>query len=362
MKRLHAFLALGVLLVAGCDSDDPTGPGDPGGNPTDLSQPWATSTPVEEGIDPTGLMAAVDSAESLGYVRSLLVLRNGRLVQEEYFGTASRSTVFDLHSVTKTVTALVVGMAVDDGALDVDDLMVDWLPPDDVRPDHAGITVDHLLTMTSGIEWSDEVNFRPWLESGRPVGYVLDQPVVAAPGEEFIYATGGSHLLSAIVGEAIGGSTLAFAEERLLDPLGITEGYWIFIGGQPLGGAGLAMQARDMARLGQLVLQGGRSGDRQLVSQRWIDEAFVERVDLPVSEGFGAGQGYGYQVWTEAGNPRSVVMIGFGGQFVWMVPEFDLVVVATSQWSTSGFENSADQTNAVSRIIRDLIIPAVGDA
>ena len=287
------------------------------------------------------------------------MIRNGRLVQEEYFGSSSQSTVFDVHSVTKTVTALVVGIAVDDGALDVDDPMVDWLPPDDIRPEHDGITVDHLLTMTSGIQWSDEVNFGPWIRSGRPVGYVLDQPVVAPPGQEFIYATGGSHLLSAIVGEAISGSTLDFAEERLLEPLGITEGYWISIGGQPLGGVGLGMRARDMARLGQLVLQGGRSGDRQLVSQQWIDQAFGERVDLPVSDGFGAGQGYGYQVWTEGGVPESVAMIGFGGQFVWIVPELDLAVVATSQWSTSGFENSGGQTAAVTRIIQDLIIPAV---
>lgn len=361
MNRLHAFLALGVILIAGCDNDGPTGPGNPG-DATDLSQPWVTSTPAEEGIDPAGLTAAADSAESLGFVRSLLVLRNGRLVQEEYFGSASQSTVFDVHSVTKTVMALVVGIAVDDGALDIDDQMIDWLPPDDVRPVHAGITVDHLLTMTSGIEWSDEENFLPWIQSGRPVGYVLDQPVVAAPGEQFDYATGGSHLLSAVVGEAIGGSTLAFAEERLLEPLGITEGYWISIGGQPLGGAGIGMQARDMARLGQLVLQSGRSGDRQLVSQSWIDQAFVEQVNLPVSDGFGAGQGYGYQVWTEAGSPPSVAMIGFGGQFVWMVPELDLVVVATSQWSTSGFETSGDQTQAVRGIIRDIIIPAVGDS
>ena len=117
-----------------------------------------------------------------------------------------------------------------------------------------------------------------------------------------------------------------------------------------------------MARLGQLVLQSGRSGDRQLVSQSWIDQAFVEQVNLPVSDGFGAGQGYGYQVWTEAGSPPSVAMIGFGGQFVWMVPELDLVVVATSQWSTSGFETSGDQTQAVRGIIRDIIIPAVGDS
>jgi CubicO group peptidase (beta-lactamase class C family) len=359
MKRSHAILALALLLTSGCGSEEPTAPEGPVSGPVDLSQPWSASTPSEEGIDPAGLAEAVDSAGDLGFVRALLVIRNGRLVQESYFGNTTPSTVLEVHSVTKTVTALLVGMAVDDGVLDVDDLMADWLPPDDLRPEHAAIRVHHLLTMTSGIDWSDEEDFLPWIQSGRPVGYVLDQPVVAEPGERFIYATGGSHLLSAIVGEAVGGDALAFAEERLLEPLGITEGYWISIGGQPLGGAGLALRARDMARLGQLVLQRGRSGQRTLVSERWIDEAFSEQVTLDGFEGFLEGAGYGYQVWTDRADPVSWAMIGFGGQFVWIVPELDLVVVVASRWSASQIEASGEQTSAIIPIIRDLLIPSV---
>jgi CubicO group peptidase (beta-lactamase class C family) len=357
MKRPLAVLSLALLLAAGC-ADDPTGPG---GSATivDLAQPWGSSTPSEEGIDPIGLAEAAEAAADLGFVRALLVVRNGRLVEESYFDNTNQSTVLDVHSVTKTVTALLVGMAVDDGALDVDDFMVDWLPPDGVRPEHESIRLHHLLTMTSGIEWSDEEDFRPWLGSGRPIGYVLDQPVVAPPGEQFIYATGGSHLLSAIVAQATGGDALSFAEERLLEPLGITEGYWLTIGGQPIGGAGLGLRARDMARLGQLVLQRGRSGERRLVSEGWIDEAFTQRVNLSEFDGFLDRTGYGYQVWTDDGSPRSRIMIGFGGQLVWMVPDLDLVVVVASRWSISEIDESGAQTEAVIRLVRELLLPAV---
>ncbi|MEJ2540749.1 MAG: serine hydrolase [Gemmatimonadota bacterium] len=358
MRPFHAVLALALLLAAGCGGDDPTGPGDLPGV-VDLSEPWRASTPEAEGIDPAGLAEAVDSAAELGFVRALLVARNGRLVEESYFGNDNERTVFDVHSVTKTVTGLLVGMAVDDGALDVEDLMVDWLPADDVRAEHGGIRVRHLLTMTSGIQWSEEEDLRPWIESGRPVGYVLDRPVVAEPGEQFTYSSGNSHLLSAIVAAATGGDGLAFAEERLLGPLGITEGNWITFGGQPLGGFGLRMPARDMARLGQLVLQRGRSGSRTLVSERWIDEAFSEQVIPGGSDGVLDGEGYGYQVWTARTNPRSLVMIGFGGQFVWMVPELDLMVVATTRWSTSRPEESQEQTGLLAALIRDLVIPSV---
>lgn len=358
MKRSFAVLSLALLLAVGCGGDGPTGPEDSTGA-VDLARPWGSSTPSEAGIDPVGLAEAVDAAADLGFVRALLVVRNGRLVEESYFDNTDQSTVLDVHSVTKTVTALMVGAAVDDGALDVDDFMVDWLPPDDVRPEHEPIRVHHLLTMTSGIDWSDEEDFRPWLSSGRPIGYVLDQPVVAPPGERFIYATGGSHLLSAIVAEATGGDALAFAEERLLEPLGITAGYWLSIGGQPIGGAGLGLRARDMARLGQLVLQRGRSGDRTLVSEGWIDEAFSQRVALSEFDGFLDRSGYGYQVWTDEAAPRSRIMVGFGGQIVWMVPDLDLVVVVASRWSLTEIDEAGAQTDAVIRLIHDLLLPAV---
>ncbi len=341
---------IGFLLVAassGCsDASVVRPPRDLATDPVDLSSPWEVSSAEAEGFDSRRLDAAFAEAALLENIRALLVVRNGRIVREAYFNGTTADTVLDVRSVTKTATALLVGIAADDGLLDVEDELAAWFPPDSLAPEHDGIRVRHLLTMTSGIEWTDEGDFVPWIRSGRPIGYVLDLPVVAAPDAVFIYNTGGSHLLAEVVAGATGGDALAFAEERLFEPLGVTGERWLTIGGQPSGGAGLALRARDLARLGQLVLQRGNAGGRRVVSEAWIDEAFARRVALgSVAEVLGSG-GYGYQVWTESAELEAFVMWGFGGQFVWVVPEESMVVVGASHWSGIGYPRARDQADA----------------
>jgi len=160
--------------------------------PVDLSRAWTASTPGGEGFDPELLGSAfANAANAVPNIRALVAIRNGRLVEEAYFGGMHRDSAFDMRSVTKTVTALLVGLASDRGLLDPDDLMTDWLSHPSRRSEHGGIRVRDLLTMTSGMQWSDEEDFGPWVRSGRPVGYVLDLPIVAPPGRRFIYNTGG---------------------------------------------------------------------------------------------------------------------------------------------------------------------------
>jgi CubicO group peptidase (beta-lactamase class C family) len=191
--------------------------------------------------------------------------------------------------------------------------------------------------MTSGMRWSDAADFNPWVLSGRPVGYVLDQDVIASPGELFIYNTGGSHLLSVIVGVAAGLNTLEFARQHLLEPLGIANWRWpLMQDGVPAGGAALSLLPKDAAKIGQLLLQRGRSGSMQIVSPAWVDAQTRTQVPLGGVAGVLADGGYGFQTWTDTSGGgtgvRAFVMWGFGGQFVWVVPDRQLVVVATTHW------------------------------
>ena len=336
---------VGVALSAGCGAaaapvappERPAGP-DPVPPPVDLSVAWATSEPATQGFDPLLLDAAFAGAdEAAPNLRALLVVRNGRLVREEYFGGMHRDSAFDMRSVTKTVTALLVGLASERGSLDPEDRMTEWLQHPSLRAEHDAIRVRDLLTMTSGIRWSDAEHFTPWARSGRPVGFVLDLPVVAAPGRQFMYNTGGSHLLTVIVSSAVGGDALEFAERGLFGPLGIVNKRWpVMQDSVIVGGAALALRARDAAKIGQLLLQGGRSGAEQVVSRVWVEAQTARLVSLGDIGGVLRDAGYGYQTWNDrAGGDANVsafVMWGYGGQFVWVVPDRQLVVVSQAHW------------------------------
>ncbi len=354
--RIGALAPVLVSLAAGC-GDAPVGPSG-AGLPLDLAAPWGVSSPAEVGFDESLLADAVVRAEALENLRTLIVVRDGRLVVERYRRSTDRDTPLDVRSVTKTVTGLLVGIAADRSALRPDDPLSRWLPPDGLRPEHEAIRLRHLLTMTSGIRWSDAEDFVPWAQSRRPVGYVLDLPVVAGPGERFIYNTGGSHLLAVMMDSAVSQGVLRLAEDALFRPLGMRDWHWWSLDGVPSGGAGLALRARDLAKLGQLILQEGRSGSTPLVPGSWMEEAFAPRVVLGSVGTVLREGGYGYQVWTESAAPEAMVAWGFGGQFVWVVPEKGLVLVAAQHWTGIGYEGSARQSQDVAAILWDIVAAA----
>ena len=365
--RLTAACVAAALAACG-NPATPVDPGDVGTGPdpvpapVDLSRAWAASTPEAQGFDPESLGSAfADAPGAVPNIRALIAVRNGRLVEEAYFGGMHRDSAFDMRSVTKTVTALLVGLASDRGLVDPDDLMTDWLPHPSRRSEHGGIRVRDLLTMTSGMQWSDEEDFGPWVRSGRPVGYVLDLPIVAPPGRRFIYNTGGSHLLTVIVENAVDGSALAFAERELLGPLGIDDKRWpVMQDSVIVGGAALALRARDAAKLGQLLLQGGRSGARQIISRAWVEAQTRRLVEVGDIGYVLRDAGYGYQTWRDrrgGGDVSAFVMWGYGGQFVWVVPDRQLVVVAQTHWRGTG-DHDGRQAGAVA----DLTVRRVVEA
>ncbi|WP_420615694.1 serine hydrolase domain-containing protein [Candidatus Palauibacter sp.] len=349
--------------VAPADREDPGAGPDPVPAPIDLSRAWATSTPEAEGFDPE-LLGSVfaDAAGAVPNIRALVAVRNGRLVEEAYFGGMHRDSAFDMRSVTKTVTALLVGLASDRGLLDPEGLITDWLPDPSLRSEHGGIRVRDLLTMTSGMQWSDEEDFGPWVRSGRPVGYVLDLPIVAPPGRRFIYNTGGSHLLTVIVENVVEGSALEFAERELLGPLGIGNKRWpVMQDSVIVGGAALALRPRDAAKVGQLLLQGGRSGSRQIISRSWVEAQIGRLVEVGDIGHVLRDAGYGYQTWSDrrggGDDVSAFVLWGYGGQFVWVVPDRQLVVVAQTHWRGTG-DHDGRQADAVADLIVHRVIEA----
>jgi CubicO group peptidase (beta-lactamase class C family) len=297
-------------------------------------------------------------------MRSLLVVRHGLLVQESYFGGHGRDDLNDVRSVTKTVMAMLVGIAVDRGLFGLDSTLGDLLPASLATLDAGkqAITVRNLLTMSSGFTWSESgaVGYSDWITAPDQIRYLTDRALARTPGSTFNYNSAAVHLLSVILATKSGMSTPQFADRYLFGPIGIARRQWEPVsGGFVNGGAGLDLRARDLARLGQLMLQDGMSGFTRVLPAGWMLEATRSRYDWSGTAGPLRDTNYGYPTWIERAGPHPAFFAwGYGGQFIYVVPDLDLVVVATTNWSGLG-STAAAQEVAVLDIIVNRVLPAV---
>ena len=303
----------GALLVVLCAAALVAAPA-PGPRQTQSDSPFKTA--VAEGAKLTRL-------------RSLLISVNGTLVEERYFRGATAARAANIKSASKSIIAILVGIAIDRGQIPSVETPLSTYFPEHLKgqPDKAGITVADLLSMRSGLETTSNRNYGRWVQSPNWVRHVLQRPLVDEPGGRMIYSTGSSHLLSAILTKTSGASTLEFARRNLAAPLGIGLGAWVRDPqGIYLGGNEMHMTPRDMLKIGDLYLNEGRRGDRQIVSAAWVRESLRPRT---TSEWSGREYGYGWWIRSLAGR-RVFYAWGYGGQFIFVVPDLRTVVVTTS--------------------------------
>jgi CubicO group peptidase (beta-lactamase class C family) len=288
-------------------------------------------------------------------VHAVLVARGGELMFERYFKGSDEingrrvegvsfdaDTLHNIKSVSKSVASLALGVAIDRGLIrSVDEPIFSFFPElKDLRtPEKERILLSHVLTMSLGLKWVEAVpdnegnNDEQRMHMAQdPCRYVLGLESAAPPGQEFFYNTGALTLLSAIVRKATGRPLDEFARTNLFEPLGITNVEWTRVKGDSDAGGGLRLRPRDMAKIGQLVLAGGRWNDRQVVSKSWIDASMTPRLEATTGSG---GFLYGYLWWLGRSlfNGREVhwaAALGRGGQSIRVVPELDLVVVVTA--------------------------------
>ena len=296
---------------------------------------WRTASPESQGLDPGALAQAFDFVRTHHVpIHSLLIVRHGYLVLDAYFWPFQAGRTHDLASVTKSVTSTLVGIAIGQGRLTGVDQPV--LPlfaglaitNRDARKER--ITLEHLLTMTSGLD----CHYAPrettlWQMFTAPdwVRFVLDLPMANEPGARYEYCSPGMHLLSAAIARATGMSALRFARRELFGPLGIVDVAWpADPQGVTFGWGDLHLQPRDAAKLGYLWLHEGRWEDRQLVPAEYLRDA----VRVHSHPRAGPEQEYGYGMWVyPRRQPPSFEALGRGGQRISVVPGADLVVVMT---------------------------------
>ena len=302
-------------------------------NPTyvDDSAPpeWRLSAPGDVGIDEAALEAGSAELARSPALLSLLVVRDGALAFERYYHGSDASQSNNIHSASKSILSAVVGIALDEGLIEsLDAPLADYLPEYIAAGSaEAAITLRDVLTMSSGLEWTeDDTEYAVIEPTDDWVGAILGQPLTGEPGAAFNYSSGMSHVMSAVLTRATGSSTCAYAHEKLLAPLGITAEHW---GRDPSGvfsgGYNLYMTPRELARFGELYLRDGDWDGRQLVPASWTQQSIQPQ--LPAEEGYD----YGYYWWLTSGAGQDVAIAwGFGGQFIYLVPALDLMVVMTA--------------------------------
>jgi len=363
-RCLPALLAATLACGEAATAPPSTPPPPTTTQPVDLSADWVTTTPGAQGVDAAALATGLGGAAGIPGLRSILVVRHGRLISEQYLASGGADSLYALRSVTKSLISLLVGSAIQRGAIRGTDQTLGELfrpPLPSLAPADAAITVGDLLTMTGGFQWNESgvTEYNNWVLAPDQIDYLLARPIVSPPGTTFNYNSAAVHLLSAVL-EVDAGGTAALADSVLLAPLGIHARDWeLDDRGIPNGGAGLYLRPRDMAKIGQLVLQRGRSGAAEVVPPSWVDEATRDHVATGTALGAMGTLRYGDLWWLGSTAGHAFVLAwGYGGQLVWIVPDFDLVVVTTATWQ--GLRTGAQaQTAAIAGLIVNRILPAV---
>lgn len=299
---------------------------------------WQSSPPEEQGMDSAALQSLVEFGSS-NHVDSLLVARNGKIVLEAYYAPFGPGTRHAINSATKGVVAGLAGIAIDKGMLrSVDTPLLDLLPgrtgssPD---PRKKAITLQHLLDMTSGLDWKEPLSDavpETLIQMRRApdwTQFILDRPMAQAPGAGFNYNSGNWNLVSAILARSAGMSTEDFGAEHLFKPLGIADWHWRKDpGGISGGGSGLYLQPRDMVKIAYLYLHHGQWEGRPVISRAWVEKVF--RASVPMQMGPGADFRYGDGWWTIPGR-KAYMAVGFHRQIILVLPESGVVAALTGR-------------------------------
>jgi CubicO group peptidase (beta-lactamase class C family) len=298
---------------------------------------WQTSTPEEQGMDSTALVKLIEFGRSLRF-DSLLIARHGKIVLDVYYAPYYAELPHAINSATKSIIATLTAIANKDGLLDnLDHRMLDFFRDrgfPEVDDKKSTITIQNLLDMTSGIDWEEPLEgsstsliemqkSRDWIK------FVLDRPMANAPGNTFNYNSGNSQLLSAIITKLTGKDARDYAKAKLFAPLGIKTVSWLR---DPqlnaIGGFGLAMLPRDMAKIGYLYLRNGEWNGQKLLPNAWIDKASHATIDMKLSGN--PNLRYSNSFWSLP-NKKVYMAVGYHCQLIMVFPDLDIVAVTTAR-------------------------------
>jgi CubicO group peptidase (beta-lactamase class C family) len=350
--------------------------------PEKINDGWQTASLESENLHAEPIKDLIERIRDNTYknIYSVLLVKNGKIVVEEYFPRREgdrreqafkRVAPHEIHSATKSVNSILIGIAIDQHLIrGVDQRIADFFPEyADIFADgeKAKLRLQDLLAMAAGLDW-DESTY-PYTDprndhirmyrGADPLRYVLERPLVAAPGTKFTYNSGLSITLGQILYKASGLRADKFADRYLFQPLGISDYYWGKIPDDIVQtGGGLHLRSRDMAKIGTLFVNGGRWQGKQIVSEAWVRQSTSNHIGTaPLPQWAQAAHGYGYQWWLgsfQVGD-RTVPFYsarGLGGQFILVFPDQQMVAVVTG-W------NEGRLMNQPLDMMQHYVLPAV---
>ena len=330
--------------------------------PKKMEDDWNTKHLKSIPVDTTRIYKLFDQIKNgENKVHSVLLVKNGQLIIEEYFNENFAEKPHDLRSTTKSIRSILMGIAIDKGFIDsVNDPISKYLstlvPAKNLDKRKEKITIQHLLTMSSGFDCNDwdkkskgqedkVYKKKDWLQ------YTLDLPMVNEPGTVSNYCSMGVVLAAEIISQASGMTIDKFAEQYLFNPMGITNINWGHTSNKEIipSGKRLYMTSRDMAKIGQLILNKGKWNTKQIVSKKWIEESTTPKTKI-------TGLDYGYLWWNIPFKVKEKVIIsktatGNGGQYIIIIPSMDMVAVFTG-----GAYNSQEDKLPFA-IMKDIFLP-----
>lgn len=313
----------------------------------------SSQCPAYSQTNDTNWQDLLNTANALPRLHSLLISRDGKLIQEHYFNGKSANDIANVKSVSKSIMSALTGIAIEKKHIEsVDQSISDFFEAThQLEEKKSAITIGNLLSMQSGLETTSNRNYGRWALSENWVDFALAQPMYDKPDGRMIYSTGNTHLLSAIVSQSSNKSTLTFARQFLFSPLGIHLASWptdpqgIYFGGNDM-----ELTPRQMLAFGELYINNGRYKDKQIIPEQWVRESLTPRVASPR----GQGRHYGYGWWIrDTASFETPYAWGYGGQFILLEPEHNIVVVVTSN-SNPG-PNRRTHTRAAYRLVEQAV-------
>ena len=357
-KNLILYILISLIIfLPGC-AEQPAQTGD---------HPYPEAE--EQNIDVDQLVTAFDNADNIADLQGLAVARNNVIVAEKYYNNANSEPDRDLHvmSVTKSISSTLIGIALYQGFINsVNQTVSDFLGAevDTVNPALGQVTVEQLLTMRCGHDWHElgiESEFNAFASAPDQLNYILNKPVIHTPGTVFNYSDGAAHLISVIITRATGMDASEFADQHLFGPMGLGERIWY--GDNRMfayGGVGLCMGIHDMIKIGCLYLNDGNFNGRQIVPSTWIHTATSFHVSTDNAIPFLTD--YGYYWWLGNAHGHDFICAnGYGGQFIFIVKELNLVVSSRSNYRNIDRSKAGENWYNILDIIINQILPAVKD-